>query len=330
MTARRFHSSRRWLWGLQGLVLLTLVALVYWLFGNAAANLSRQGISTGFEFWGRTAGFDIIMHLPPYSEESTYGQAFWVGLCNTLLVSAIGMVIATIMGVLVGLGRLSPHPLVSRLAGAYVELVRNLPLLLHLFVWYFVILRHLPSPRESYRWGDWFYLNIRGLYGPWFAQIEGVGWTLEKPVLSGFDFQGGFVLIPELVALVMALGMYAAAFIAEIIRAGVQAVPRGQWEAARALGLSHLQCMRHVVAPQALRVIIPPLTSQYLNLTKNSSLAAAIAYPDLVQVFAGTVLMQTGQAVEVMALTMGVYLLLSLVISLLMNLYHGRARWVRS
>jgi general L-amino acid transport system permease protein len=363
----------------QALVLGLAIAALAWLVHNVATNLERQGIASGFGFFQRVAGFDIIQHLIPYDEQSTYGRAFVVALLNTLLVATLGVLGATLLGFLLGVARLSPNWLVSRLALVYVEALRNVPLLLQLFFWYFAVLRNLPSARDSLSAFDIVFLNIRGLYVPKPQLAAGAGLWLglcaatvvlaaalvawgrrrarqtgqllpagrvalalvvllpvglyyatgrplswELPALTGFNFSGGLSLLPELVALVVALTTYTAAFIAEIVRAGILAVPRGQFEAALALGLTRSQTLRLVVVPQAMRVIVPPLTSQYLNLTKNSSLAAAIAYPDLVLVFAGTVLMQTGQAVEVIAITMGVYLFLSLAISLAMNLYNRR------
>ena len=359
-------------------VALTLVLVVVGYFAaNTIANLQRQGIASGFDFLERTAGFDIIQHMIPYTEESSYGRAFIVAVINTLMVSIMGVVLATLLGFVVGICRLSKNFLLSRLSSVYVETVRNVPLLLQLFFWYFAVLRALPSPRQSFEVGKLFFLNIRGLYIPkpifqdgaviWLTSMVGfalVGagfavWAktfqlktgrtlpglqialvafvilslgvfiitgkpviLEAPVLSGFNFSGGFVLIPELVALLVALTIYTSSFIAEIVRAGILAVPNGQVEASLALGLSRGQSLRLVIIPQAMRVIVPPMTSQFLNLTKNSSLAAAIAYPELVAVFSGTVLMQTGQAIEVIAMTMGFYLAVSLLISFLMNRYN--------
>ncbi len=363
---------------LQLLALALLVGSVAAAGLMVSSNLARQGTASGFAFLSKTAGFDIVQHLIPYTEESSYGTAFVVALLNSLLVSALGIVLATLLGFALGVARLSRNLLVSKLALVYVETVRNIPLLLQLFFWYFVVLRALPSARESYQLGSLFFLNIRGLYvpapqlTPEFRLLLGLAaagavaglilWRIlhrqemqtgrrlwgglagaslaaavlaaailslnqpliwDVPELSGFNFNGGLVLLPELVALLLALSIYTAAFIAEIVRAGILAVPKGQTEAALALGLTRMQVLRLVVLPQAMRVILPPLTSQYLNLTKNSSLAAAIAYPDLVLVFAGTVLMQTGQAVEVIAMTMGVYLVISLVISLAMNRYNN-------
>jgi len=362
---------------LQAAALAVVLAAAGWLAHTATGNLARQGIASGFDFLDSEAGFGILQSLVAYSEQSSYARAFLVGLLNTLLVSAIGIVAATVLGFLLGVARLSPNFLVSRLAAFYVEAVRNVPLLLQLFFWYFAVLRALPLPRQSLQWGEAVYLNIRGLYLPWPAPGEGAGWVLaaaaaglvawvvlaraarlrrehtghgfpahrlgaaltlllpvvagwlagasvaiDRPVLAGFNVRGGVALLPEFVALVLALALYTAAFIGEIVRAGILAVDRGQTEAGIALGLRRAQVLRLVVIPQALRVIVPPLTSQYLNLTKNSSLAAAIAYPDLVSVFAGTVLNQTGQAIEVIAITMSVYLAISLLIALGMNWYN--------
>jgi len=288
-----------------------------WAALNVAGNLERQGIASGFGFLSSTAGFGIISSLIPWTETSSYGRALVVGLLNTLLVSSLGIVLATILGVATGVARLSPNWLLAKVAGFFVELMRNLPLLLIIFFLYFGVLRLLPSPSESLSLGDVIFLNNRGLYVPWFFSV---------PELDGFDFTGGLAITPEFIALLAALVLYTAGFIAEIVRGGILAVPPGQREAALALGLSRTQMLRMVILPQALRAIVPPLTSQYLNLTKNSSLAAAIGYPDLVQVFAGTVLSQTGQAVEIIAITMGVYLIISLLIALAMNIWNERTR----
>ncbi len=378
-----WRNSRFRGWLFQIMTLAIVGALFWTLFDNLQVNLANRGISTGFGFLDSEAGFGIISHLIDYSESSSYGQAFLVGLLNTLLVSFIGIILATLLGILVGVARLSSNWLISRLALGYVELIRNIPLLLQIFFWYFAVLRSLPSPRQSINWGDAIFMNNRGIYLPSPLPGEGfslAGWVFgfalvaslllfrwarrrqhrtgklfpywsvsmglliglplltqalqgfplswELPVLRGFNFRGGIVMIPEFLALLLALSIYTASYIAEIVRAGIQAVNRGQSEAALSLGLTRGQTLRLVVLPQALRVIIPPLTSQYLNLLKNSSLAAAIAYPDLVSVFAGTVLNQTGQAVEVIGITMGVYLLISLSISMLMNWYNHKMRLV--
>ncbi|MEZ5591775.1 MAG: amino acid ABC transporter permease [Gammaproteobacteria bacterium] len=363
----------------QLLLLVLVVGFGLYIFNNTTANLERQGIASGFGFLQTTAGFDIITHLIDYTEESTYGRAFMVSLINTLVLAAIGIVLATILGVIVGIARLSPNWLIARMATVYIETIRNIPLLLQIFFWYFAVLRSVPHPRDSMQIFDTFFLNNRGLYSPaplfeqgfWLipaalgiaiiaiitiaiwakrrqertgqpfhtvwvslgiffglpllaAIVTGFPLTWEYPELKGFNFRGGMVIIPEFMSMLLALSIYTAAFIAEIVRAGIQAVSHGQTEAAYALGLRPGPTLRLVILPQALRVIIPPLTSQYLNLTKNSSLAAAIAYPELVSVFAGTVLNQTGQAVEIIAITMAVYLALSLLISLFMNWYNQK------
>ncbi|MFN2168848.1 MAG: amino acid ABC transporter permease [Anaerolineae bacterium] len=363
----------------QAVFLLALVALFGDILLNTLANMESRGISTGFSFLSSEAGFGIIQTLIPYSETSSFGRTFVVGLLNTLLVSLLGILLATVLGFAIGVARLSGNWLVARLAAAYIEVFRNIPLLLQIFFWYFAVLRALPLPRDSLSLEDLVFLNLRGLYLPrpiaepgfglviaglavglvaasllarWahrrhaltgqpFALVPAamllalglpaavfllVGSPLswELPELRGFNFRGGITVIPELAALLLALSIYTAAFIAEIVRAGIQSVPKGQTEAAAALGLRRGRILSLIVIPQALRVIIPPLTSQYLNLLKNSSLATAIGYPDLVNVFAGTTLNQTGQGVEVIAMTMAVYLSVSLVISLLMNWYNAR------
>jgi general L-amino acid transport system permease protein len=360
--------------------LLALLAFAaYWVVNNVAENLRRQNIASGFDFLGRTSGFDISQSLIEYSNVSSYGRAFWVGLLNTLLVAGLGIFAATVLGFIVGIARLSSNWLIARLATVYVETLRNIPLLLQLFFWYFAVLKGLPSPRQSFALPGGIFVNVRGLVVPalvpqsgfeavaiafavgillalairWWAKrrqiLTGkrfpVLWTsllvilglplavflasgaplgLDIPELRGFNFQGGVTVQPELVALWLGLSTYTASFIAEIVRAGIVGVPKGQTEAAQAIGLSRGETLRLVVVPQAARIVIPPLTSQYLNLTKNSSLAVAIGYPDFVSVFAGTVLNQTGQAVEVILMTMGVFLLISLATSLLMNWFNRR------
>lgn len=361
----------------QVLLLAGLAFVGWWVVNNIADNLQRQNIASGFDFLGRTSGFDISQTLIPYSNVSTYGRAFWVGLLNTLLVAAIGIFLATVVGFTMGIARLSSNWLIARLATFYIEIVRNVPLLLQLLFWYVAVLKNLPGPRQSLPFAGGGYLNVRGLYLPAPVTEPGFGavivflvigiaasiglyvwarrrqmqtgqqfpvfrWSLgliiglplvvhlalgspmhwEYPVLRGFNFQGGIVVQPELLALLLGLSIYTASFIAEIVRAGILGVPKGQKEAAKALGLTDGQMLRLVVIPQAARIIIPPLTSQYLNLTKNSSLAVAIGYPDFVSVFTGTVLNQTGQAVEVIAMTMAVYLTISLLTSAFMNWFN--------
>ncbi len=354
--------------------------LVYVAASNAITNLERAHIASGFGFWHNTAGFDISQTLIAYSAQaSTYGRAFWVGLLNTLLVAGLGIIIATILGFVIGIARLSKNWLVSKVATGYVETIRNIPLLLQLLFWYNAVLKALPEMRDSYKVLGGVYLNNRGLFTPepifgpgfhWVVIACAVGiaasigfyvWarkrqeqtgqqapvfsvalalviglplvvlalagfplSFEFPQAGRFNISGGIEVLPEFAALLFGLSIYTAAFIAEVVRAGILAVSRGQTEAAYSLGLRVRPTLRLIVVPQAMRVIIPPLTSQYLNLLKNSSLAVAIGYPDLVQVFTGTVLNQTGQAVEVVAITMAVYLTISLATSLLMNVYNSR------
>jgi general L-amino acid transport system permease protein len=356
------RPARAFLW--QVVVVAAVALFVLFLVVNTLDNLADRKIASGFGFMSSTAGFGIDNTLIAYSEESSIGRVFLVGLLNTLMVSAIGIVIATVAGVAIGVARLSPNWLLSRMAGAYVETLRNIPLLLQIFFWYLIALRGLPVPRDSFSLGDVVFLNNRGLYLPsadngdlfwlwiglavsvlvfhvWLRRVLGkaglkrlcgvlailllivvmtVEWSI--PTLRRFNFTGGLVLSPELVTLATALATYTAAFIAEIVRAGIQSVPKGQVEAARALGLGPADVMWRVVLPQALRVIVPPLTNQYLNLTKNSSLAAATAFPDLVSVFLGTAMSITGQAVQMITLVMAVYLSISLGIALVMNFYN--------
>lgn len=359
------------------------VALLVWffwtIFDNTLTNMEKRGIKTGFGFLDQTAGFGILMSLIPYSESNTYGRTFAVGLLNTLLVSGLGIIFATFLGFIVGIARLSNNWLIAKIATFYVEVLRNIPLLLQILFWYSLVLSSFPAVRDSLNLGDAIFISNGGVMIPslvlgdgfnlvilafvvaivaiWFLArwarrrfeetgqpfhtfwaslglliglplvvflAAGLPLSLEYPELGRFRFSGGTQIIPELLALLLALSMYTASFIAEIVRAGILSVSHGQTEAARALGLRASPTLRLVIIPQAMRVIIPPLTSQYLNLTKNSSLATAIGYPDLVSVFAGTSLNQTGQAVEIIAMTMAVYLLISLTISFFMNWYNRR------
>ncbi len=357
---------------------LVLGFLAYSAIQNMATNLARASIATGFAFWNHTAGFDISQTLIPYAPDvSTYGRAFVVGLLNTLLVTVLGIIFATILGFVIGIARLSSNFLVARLAGSYVELVRNIPLLLQLLFWYNAVLKALPGVRDSLAVPGGGLVNNRGLFLPRpeiagaepvaIALLAGIAAAIvflllrgrlkrtvsgataavvtallvlvppavalfagggaiafDYPEVGRFNIRGGIEILPEFVALLVGLVTYTASFIAEAVRAGLAAVPKGQTEAASALGLRRGAVLRLIVIPQAMRIIIPPLTNQYLNLTKNSTLAVAIGYPDLVQVFAGTVLNNTGQAVEVIVITMAVYLAISLATSLLMNWYNAR------
>lgn len=355
-----------------------LVAIgVWYLVSNTLHNLSVRNIATGFGFLDREAGFAIGETPIEYTPADTYSRALSVGLLNTLRAAAIGIVLATLLGTIIGIARLSSNWLVAKIASIYVEVMRNVPLLLQLFFWYAIIAENLPGPRQALNPVPGVFLSNRGLKLPalegdgltWLAGgfvlavlatlvlanwsrrrqeqtgqlfpvwrvgiglivacpllawwISGSNLSLNVPVLQGFNFRGGLTLTPEFAALLLGLVIYTAAFIAEVVRSGIQAVSRGQWEAAESLGLRRNLALRLVVLPQALRVIIPPMTSQYLNLTKNSSLAVAIGYPDIVSVV-NTTMNQTGQAIEGIMIIMAAYLTVSLSISFFMNWYNAR------
>ena len=366
------------------IITLLFIILIFGYFTyNAQVNMDNRGIDFGFHFWGQESSFDIQFTLIEYSGSSSYGRAYLVGLLNTILVAVIGIFFATILGVIIGVSRLSPNYLIAKVAEWYIEIFRNIPLLLQLFFWYFAALRALPLPKDAINFFDISFLSVKGLYVPKFLWtnfdvficsviasiiaivfvfkyarkqqeqtgkripsflislgiiaiiplltffIGGVSLTFEYPVLKQmsqtiFNYVGGVSIIPELMALALALSLYTATFIAECVRAGILGVSKGQKEAAASIGLTPGQILRLVIMPQALRIIIPPTTNQYLNLTKNSSLAAAIAYPDIVLVFAGTAMMQTGRAIEIVSITMLTYLSLSIAISVFMNWYNKR------
>ena len=363
----------------QVLLISVLAYFFYTIIQNTLDNMTARGVSTGFGFMSEPAGFDILQTLVPFDSTYSFGRSFIVGVLNTLLVTALGIIFATILGFIIGVARLSNNWLVSKIATVYIETFRNIPLLIQIIFWYSLIVGSLPAVRDSFSLFDSFFLNQRGINIPspiyesgfiytGIAIIIGIiasfilkGWarkrqeatgkqfpvflsilgllillpllvffisgspiTWDIPKLGRFNLQGGAAVIPELVGLLIALTIYTAAFIAEIVRSGIKAVSHGQSEAALSVGLTPSQNLKLVVIPQALRVIIPPLTSQYLNLFKNSSLAAAIGYPDLVAVFMGTTLNQTGQAVEIVAVTMAVYLVISLLISMFMNWYNEK------
>ena len=346
---------------------------------NTTSNLEQRGITTGFDFLSQEAGFGIIQSLVEYDETHTFGRTFLVGLLNTLLVSVLGIILSTVVGFLIGIGRLSNNWLIARLSTVYIEIFRNIPILLQILFWYIVVLRALPSPKQSMELGNVAFLNLRGLYLPDPVFQSGSGWLLaglatafissflvsrfnrkrqqqtgktlpvlgislgifavlmtsawflsgqpvtwDYPILKGFNFKGGMKIIPEMMALLMGLTFYTASYIAENVRSGIEAVNSGQKEAAQALGLHGGQSMRLIVIPQALRIIIPPLATNYMNLIKNSSLATAVGYPELVSVFMGTTLNQTGQAIEIIAITMAVYLSVNLLVSLFMNWFNAR------
>ena len=367
----------------QVLTVLFILLLIIYFTINAQNNMGNRGISFGFGFLSQESSFDITFSLIDYDGSHSYARAFLVGLLNTILVSVIGIFFATILGVTVGISRLSQNYLIAKTAEWYVEIFRNIPLILQIFFWYFAALRALPLTIDSINFYDISFLNVKGWYVPKFLWtnfslflysiifaiigiifflryakqqrdefgkqfptfyislailfvlptltflIGGVSLTFEIPELTQLSktvyvYKGGVSIIPELIALALALSMYTATFIAENVRAGILGVSKGQKEAAASIGLTKGQILKLVVMPQALRIIIPPTTNQYLNLTKNSSLAAAIAYPDLVLVFAGTALMQTGRAIEIVSITMLTYLTLSLSISILMNWYNKK------
>jgi general L-amino acid transport system permease protein len=367
----------------QVIMIVAIVLGAYYLYSNAVANLTKLNKTFGYEFWNRTAGFDIIQSLIPFSSDSSYGTAIITGLINTLLVAVFGILFSTMIGFFVGIMRLSKNWLISKIAMVYIETVRNIPLLLQLFVWYKVVLGPLPDFKQALNFGDMFFLSKKGLnmplpvFGPgggWMALaglIIGVvaaivmrrwaiarqmatgrifphlslgilivvlspfiglllvGWPLsfDYPVGGNFGFRGGATVVPEFMAMLIGISVYTASFIAEIVRAGILAVSHGQTEAASALGVRPSLTTRLVIVPQAMRVIIPPLASQYLNLTKNSSLGVAIAYPELVST-GGTVLNQTGKAIEVVLIWMFVYLSLSLLTSAFMNWFNSRVKLV--
>ena len=361
----------------QVLVVVVVAAILYWLWSNTVHNLEVRRIATGFGFLDREAGLPIGESLIPYDPTDTYRRALMVGVLNTLKVALVGVVLATILGTLVGIARLSKNWLLSKVAGLYVEIIRDVPLLLQLLFWY-TILQSLPPPRQAMNPVDGVFLSNRGLLLPfiewlpahWWALLAlvagvigtllfskamrarqyadgqprkvwpaavalmvglpllvwiafGAPFTPDLPALRGFNFQGGISMSPEYFALLLGLVTYTAGFIAEIVRAGIQAVNQGQWEAAQALGMRRGDILKSIALPQELRAIIPPMTSQYLNLTKNSSLAVAIGYQDIVSI-ANTTLNQTGQAIEGIAIIMLVYLTISLSISFFMNWYNAR------
>ena len=364
----------------QLITIIGLVAFLWYITTNLLHNVEQRGITTGFDFMNQVAGFGISESPIFYSEvTSTYFDAFLVGISNTLIVAFVGIVLASVLGVIVGIARLSDNFIISKLSLWYIEIFRNIPILLQILFWYNVVLAALPSPRQSMDFGAGMFLNNRGFYIPkpvpesnfifvWIALALAIGiiyfmkkWatkrlddtgqafpliraslgiffllplvvffivgtpmTLDYPSLQGFNFKGGMTYSPEFIALTFALSIYTATYIAEAIRSGIQAVATGQKEAAASLGLNSSQSLKFVVLPQAIRIAIPPIINQFLNLTKNSSLATAIGYPELVTVFAGTCLNQAGQAIEIILVTMAVYLVISLFISLVLNIVNKK------
>lgn len=377
------YSAKFRSWVSQIIVLGLLLWGLYEIVQNTQANLARLNKNFGFDFLGKQSGFDLSTSLISYSSTSTYGRALLVGFYNTALVAVVGIIFATVLGFIIGVMRLSKNWIVSRFALGYVELVRNIPLLVQIFVWYALVLKPLPGPKQAYTFfGDSFFLSNRGLlmphptFGPgawlglaglglaiaaiWFLRRRArltleqtgksvatflpslaillvlpvlgllvAGWPLtwDLPELAGFNFRGGMTLVPEFIALFLALVIYTASFIAEIVRSGILAISHGQTEASQALGLDNTKTLRLVVIPQAMRVIIPPLASQYLNLTKNSSLAVAVGYPDLMYA-GGTVNNQSGAAIEVFSIVLIVYLATSLFTAGFMNWFNSRMKLV--
>jgi general L-amino acid transport system permease protein len=306
----------------QILVVAGVVAIVAAIAVQTANNIRERGIASGFGFLDRAAGFEIARGPIEFSSRDTYTRALLVGLLNTLRVSLIGIVLATALGVACGVARLSNVWVVSTTARGYLEMMRNTPLLLQLLFWY-SLSQALPAPREALNPLPGVFLCFRGLFLPSLIWTSGYRWiAVERPMLVSFGFQGGVSVSPEFAALLVGLTTYTAALIGEIVRGGILAVDKGQSEAAAALGLSRGKILRLVVLPQALRVIIPPTTSQFLNLLKNSSLAVAIGYPDLISI-TNTTLNQTGQAIEAIALAMTVYLVVSVSLSIAMNVYNA-------
>ncbi|MFC3226429.1 amino acid ABC transporter permease [Marinibaculum pumilum] len=355
-----------------------VLAVAWYLVGNTLDNLARQNIATGFGYLDLEAAFGISEHMIDYAPTDDYARALLVGILNTVKVAVIGILLATLLGLVVGIMRLSPNWLLARLAAVYIHAFRNVPVLLQLVFWAAFIRASFPSPREVGQEGAAIFLTNRGIYFPWpelgdagAATLVGLavgllgwfflrrwalarqmttgrsfphlwaglglalaftvlGWllggahlVLDMPALAGFNFRGGARMTPEFAAVLFGLTIYTSAFIAEVVRSGIQAVPRGQWEAAESLGLRRGQMMRLIILPQAMRVIVPPLTNQYLNLTKNSSLAVAVGYPDLVSI-SNTTMNQTGQAIEAISIFMAIYLALSILTSVFMNWFNAR------
>lgn len=365
----------------QLLTVIGLVAFLWYIGTNTVDNIEQRGIQTGFGFLNGTAGFGIDQSPIPYTEENTHGRVFIVGLLNTIIIAFVGIICATLVGLIIGILRLSRNWLIAKLAKAYVDFFRNIPLLLQILFWYNVVLRAMPNPKQSFNFFDMIFINNRGLYFPLpeynttffmmvgslfcalFAAIALNAWANKRkeatgedfivfpfaigifilfpvlayfiggahlnfsfPELRGFNFKGGKTLSPEFLALTFALTIYTATFIAEAVRSGIEAVSHGQKEAAASMGFSPYQSLKLVILPQAIRIAIPPIINQYLNLIKNSSLATAVGYPEIVTVFAGTSLNQVGQAIEIISMTMLVYLIISLIVSALLNWFNHKMK----
>ena len=365
----------------QLLTVIGLVAFLWYIGSNTISNIEQRGIRTGFDFLTGTAGFGIDETPIVYNETSTHGRVFLVGLANTLIIGFVGILLSTIFGLFIGVLRLSNNWLIKKLAAAYIDIFRNIPVLLQILFWYNIFVKTFPSPRQSIEIFAGVFISNRGLYMPqpslnattisvivsifiaiigiiflnkwankqkentgkdfpvFFISIgtiitlpiiayftSGANFAFDYPVLKGFNFRGGKTISPEFLALTFALVIYTATFIAEAVRSGIEAVSKGQKEAAASIGLTEYQALKFVVLPQAIRIAIPPTINQYLNLIKNSSLAAAIGYPEIVTVFAGTSLNQVGQAIEIIAMTMLVYLTISLVVSAILNWFNHKMK----
>jgi len=369
-------------WVYQALLVAVLAGVAYVALGNLRDNLLVRGLHLGFDFLRQEAGFEVSFSAIPYTASDNYWRVFLVGIANTLLVTVIAIVFSTILGFAIGIARLSSNWAVSKAALIYIEIVRNLPQLLHLLIWYNVALRALPAPRAAIGLGDTVFLSNRGIFFPsltsnhpgvlalsvlfafiaalvvfrglsgyadrsgrsvnaWLpslltlvllpvlaVMLTGTDVTVSVPEMKGFNFVGGWAFVPELTALVFAMSIYNAAFIGELVRASIESVNRGQREAASAIGFNWAQTLRLIVIPQAVRVLLPPLSNQYLNLLKGSSLAVAIGYPDLVGVFTGISINQTGRAIEIVLMTMAVYLLIGMLIGACINLFNRMTRIV--
>ena len=365
----------------QILTILGLIAFLWYIGSNTMANIEQRGIRTGFDFFSSTAGFSIDETPISFSSNDTHGRVFLVGLLNTLIITFFGIILSTILGLIIGVLRLSNNWIIKKMAATYIDIFRNIPLLLQILFWYNVVLSALPSPKQSINFFESIFINNRGLCIPtpalnsttiavllsfvlivvgaiflnkWTNKrqeetgedfpvilvvlgsmvivpiiayfIGGANFNFDYPVLGGFNFSGGKTISPEFLALTFALVIYTATFIAEAIRSGIEAVSKGQKEAAASIGLSPYQSLKLVVLPQAIRISIPPIINQYLNLAKNSSLAAAVGYPEIVTVFAGISLNQTGQAMEILSITMLVYLTISLLVSAILNWFNHKMK----
>lgn len=380
MGAKAFYNNPKYrAWIYQSLLLLFLIGFFYSVISNTLNNMSAQGIKSGFDFLQTSAGFDVLMSLIPFETTDSYLKIFIIGILNTILVSVIGIIFATLLGFIFGVAYFSRNWLINKIAITYVEVFRNIPVILQVIFWYTAVLATLPSARESLSIGEAIFLNIRGLYLPelvgeagsifvyaaiviaiisifvilrWAKKrqndtgeqfpvfltsvglllalpllallLTGVPFHFDYPVLKGFNFQGGITVIPEFMALVIAMSVYTGAFIAEAVRAGIQSVPHGQTEAARSIGLKESRIMSLIIVPQAMRVITPMLNSEYQSLVKNTTIATAIGYPELFTVFAGSALNQVGQAIEMMFMTLAIYFLLNMIISFIMNQFSKR------